>query len=228
MSIETIIPKSIVYDIEFFKDKILDVAVHFNNRDNDNRNNDDDNNRNNDNNNDNDNNRNNNYDDDNNNSNSNSNSSNKSRGTTAAISITSTRQKTTSIYIKDKWWRSESLKKLLHKRIDPVIDIVSRPANTQKAQKTRIRSERHKQNKTEAEIPKGAPIWTLSREALEHLNWVNRDIPIYDPDEDNDNNKEEDNDNNEEVGTSSRKRKRKGKGKEKEKKNKKSKKNKKK
>jgi hypothetical protein len=107
---------------------------------------------------------------------------------------------------------------------------VSRPANTQKAQKARIRSERHKQNKTEAEIPKSAPIWTLSREALEHLNWVNRDIPIYDPDEeDNDNNEEEeDNDNNEEVGTSSRKRKRKGKGKEKEKKNKKSKKNKKK
>ncbi|RHZ72302.1 hypothetical protein Glove_243g67 [Diversispora epigaea] len=200
-----------------------------NNRDNDNRNNDDDNNRNNDNNNDNDNNRNNNYDDDNNNSNSNSNNSNRSRGTTAATSITSTRQKTTSIYIKDKWWRSESLKKLLHKRIDPVIDIVSRPANTQKVQKIRIRSEHHKQNKIEAEIPKGAPIWTLSREALEHLNWVNRDIPIYNPDEDNDNNEEEeDNDNNEEVGTSSRKRKRKGKGKEKEKKNKKSKKNKKK
>ncbi|RHZ50402.1 hypothetical protein Glove_499g61 [Diversispora epigaea] len=180
-----------------------------NNRDNDNRNNDDDNNRNNDNNNDNDNNRNNNYDDDNNNSNSNSNSSNRSRGTTAATSVTSTRQKTTSIYIKDKWWRSELLKKLLHKRIDPVIDIVSRPANTQKAQKTRIRSERYKQNKTEAEILKSAPIWTLN--------------------EDNDNNEEEENnDNNEEVGTSSRKRKRKGKGKEKEKKNKKSKKNKKK
>ncbi|RHZ77334.1 hypothetical protein Glove_181g29 [Diversispora epigaea] len=164
-----------------------------NNRDNDNRNNNDDNNRNNDNNNDNDNNRNNNYDDDNNNSNSNSNSSNRSRGTTAATSVISMRQKTTSIYIKDKWWKSESLKKLLHKRIDPVIDI--------------------------AEILKGAPIWTLSREALEHLNWVNRDIPIYNPDEDNDNNEEEeDNDNNEEVGTSSRKRKRKGKGKEKEKK----------
>ncbi|RHZ60302.1 hypothetical protein Glove_355g101 [Diversispora epigaea] len=110
-----------------------------------------------------------------------------------------------------------------------IVEGLTSVTNTQKAQKTRIRSERHKQNKTEAEIPKGAPIWTLSREALEHLNWVNRDIPIYDPDEeDNDNNEEEDNDNNEEVGTSSRKRKRKGKGKEKEKKNKKSKKNKKK
>jgi len=127
-----------------------------------------------------------------------------------------------------------------------VIDVVCRPANTEKAQKARIRSELYKQNKTEAEIPKGAPIWTLSKEALEHLNWVNRDIPIYDPDEE-----EEDNNNNTEVGTdnnnteagtdnnntevgtssSSRKRKRKGKGKgkekEKERKNKKSKKNKK-
>jgi len=111
----------------------------------------------------------------------------------------------------------------LHKRIDPVIDVVCRPANTEKAQKARIRSALYKQNKTEAEIPKGAPIWTLSREALEHLNWVDRDIPIYDPDE-----KEEDNNNNTEVGTdnnntevetssSSRKRKRKGKRKEKEK-----------
>ncbi|RHZ52390.1 hypothetical protein Glove_461g103 [Diversispora epigaea] len=77
------------------------VIVRRNNRDNNNHNNDDDNNRNNDNNNDNDNNRNNNYDDDNNN-NSNSNSSNRSRGITTATSITSTRQKTTSIYIKDK------------------------------------------------------------------------------------------------------------------------------
>jgi hypothetical protein len=128
----------------------------------------------------------------------------------------------------------------LHKRIDPAIDVVCRPANTEKAQKARIRSELYKQNKTEAEIPKGAPIWTLSREALEHLNWVDRDIPIYDPDEeeeDNNNNTEEGTDNNNtEVGTSSssrkRKRKEKGKGKkgkekEKERKNKKSKKNKK-
>ncbi|RHZ65752.1 hypothetical protein Glove_311g48 [Diversispora epigaea] len=177
--------------------KEWELVVEFNNRDNDNHNNDDDNNRNNDNNNDNDNNRNNNYDDDNNNSNSNSNSSNRSRDK---------KQHRFILRI-----NSGDLN-----RIDPVIDIVSRPANTQKAQKTRIRSERYKQNKTEAEIPKGAPIWTLSREALEHLNWVNRDIPIYDPDEDNDNNEEEeDNDNNEEVGTSSRKRKRKGKGKEK-------------
>lgn len=116
------------------------------------------------------------------------------------------------------------LKKLLHKRIDPTIEVVCKPTNAERVQKDRIRSERYKQNKTEAEIPKGAPIWTLSREALEHLNWVNRDIPIYDPDEEDDNN------NDEEVGTSSRKRKRKGKGKEKEKerKNKKSKKNKKK
>src|SRR6185369_16289953 len=132
-----------------------------------------------------------------------------------------------------------------HKRIDPVIDVVCRPANTEKAQKARIRSELYKQNKTEAEIPKGAPIWTLSREALEHLNWANRDIPIYDPDEEEDNNnnkkkrkknkkKEEGKENNnKEVGTSSssRKRKRKGKGKgkekEKERKNKKSKKKKK-
>jgi len=133
----------------------------------------------------------------------------------------------------------------LHKRIDPAIDIVCRPANTEKAQKARIRSELYKQNKTEAEIPKGAPIWTLSREALEHLNWVNRDIPIYDPDEeeednnntevgtDNNNTEAGTDNNNTEVGTSSssRKRKRKGKGKgkekEKERKNKKSKKNKK-
>jgi len=124
----------------------------------------------------------------------------------------------------------------LHKRIDPAIDVVCRPANTEKAQKARIRSELYKQNKTETEIPKGAPIWTLSREALEHLNWVDRDIPIYDPDEEEDDNNNTEvgtDNNNTEVGTSSssRKRKRKGKGKgkekEKERKNKKSKKNKK-
>jgi hypothetical protein len=105
---------------------------------------------------------------------------------------------------------------LLHRRIDPTIDIVCRPPSKPKI---KIRSAQHTQNKTEAKILKNAPIWTLSREALQHLKWENKIIPIYDPtDEEGD---DDDNDNNEEVGTSSRKRKRKEKGKEKERKNKK-------
>ena len=114
---------------------------------------------------------------------------------------------------------------MLHRRIDPAIDLVCRPPTKSKI---KIRSTRHTLNKESAKIPKQAPIWTLSREALEHLNWENRTIPNYDPtddDDDDDDDDDNDEDDNNEVGTSNRKRKRKGK--EKERKNKKSKKNKK-
>jgi len=108
---------------------------------------------------------------------------------------------------------------LLHKRIDPAIDIVCKPPT-----KSKIKIRSPQKTLTNVEIPKNAPIWTLSREALQQLKWENRAIPIYDPTDQEDNN-DDNNEGGNEVGTSSRKRKRKGK--EKERKSKKSKKNKK-
>jgi len=74
-------------------------------------------------------------------------------------------------------------------------------------------------NNEKSQIPADAPIWTLNRAALRHLNWEDKEIPIYDPESDDG---DDDNDNNAETSRSGRKRKRK------EKKNKKSKKSKKK
>jgi hypothetical protein len=90
--------------------------------------------------------------------------------------------------------------------------------------KSKIKIRSPQKTLTNVEIPKNAPIWTLSREALQQLKWENRAIPIYDPTDQEDNN-DDNNEGGNEVGTSSRKRKRKGK--EKERKSKKSKKNKK-
>ena len=83
---------------------------------------------------------------------------------------------------------------MLHKRIDPAIDIVCKPPT-----KSKIKIRSPQKTLTNVEIPKNAPIWTLSREALQQLKWENRAIPIYDPTDQEDNN----DDNNEEVGTSS-------------------------
>jgi hypothetical protein len=123
----------------------------------------------------------------------------------------------------------------LHKRIDPTIDLLCKPP---KNPKLRIRSPQHMLNKNETKVPKGAPIWTLNKEALKIIKWDKKTIPIYDPDtsdqdddnnsnDDNDSDNDDDNNDNDEAETSSRKRKRKGRRKEKERKNKKSKKNKK-
>lgn len=109
---------------------------------------------------------------------------------------------------------------MLHKRIDPAIDIVCKPPT-----KSKIKIRSPQKTLTNVEIPKNAPIWTLSREALQQLKWENRAIPIYDPTDQEDNNDDNNEEGGNEVGTSSRKRKRKGK--EKERKSKKSKKNKK-
>ena len=110
---------------------------------------------------------------------------------------------------------------MLHFRIDPTVEMLRR--KPKKSTKEKIRSPRYMLNNEKSQIPADAPIWTLNRAALRHLNWEDKEIPIYDPEsDDGDDDNNDDNDNNAETSRSGRKRKRK------EKKNKKSKKSKKK
>ncbi|CAG8764727.1 15125_t:CDS:2, partial [Dentiscutata erythropus] len=81
--------------------------------------------------------------------------------------------KTTSFYVKDKWWRSNALKKLLHERIDPTVERNRKPPRRNgQEQKSRIKSTQIL-GKTESEIPSEAPLWTLNMEALQMNNWEN-------------------------------------------------------
>lgn len=115
---------------------------------------------------------------------------------------------------------------MLHTRIDPTVKSNRKPPRRGQERKPRVRS-LHVIGKTECKIPKGAPLWTLSAEALYMNKWENRPIPVYDPssgdegDEDNDD--DNDDDNGDDTNTKSKKRKRKNNEKKKSKKSKKNK-----
>ncbi len=119
------------------------------------------------------------------------------------------------------------MKKLLHVRIDPIVEKLRRRQNKNK--KNKIRSPKYTLGYEKIQIPVDAPIWTINQAALKYLNMDNKVVPTYDPeseddnDDDNGDDDDDDDDGNSNVGTSrsSKKRKRKER---KEKKNKKSKK----
>ncbi|POG57931.1 hypothetical protein GLOIN_2v1488990 [Rhizophagus irregularis DAOM 181602=DAOM 197198] len=81
--------------------------------------------------------------------------------------------KTTSIYIYDKWWRSPELRLLLHKRIDPTVNLL-------RTKQTTLKYKRIDGNIQETGVsPNGAPSWCLNKAALERLN-RSTEVPIYD------------------------------------------------
>ncbi|PKC73390.1 hypothetical protein RhiirA1_451180 [Rhizophagus irregularis] len=87
--------------------------------------------------------------------------------------------KTTSIYIYDKWWRSPELHLLLHKRIDPTVNLL-------RIKQTTLKYKRIDGNVQETGTPpNGAPSWCLNKAALERLN-RSTEVPIYDWDSEND------------------------------------------
>ncbi|CAB4417095.1 unnamed protein product [Rhizophagus irregularis] len=111
------------------------------------------------------------------------------------------KNKTTSIYIYDKWWRSPGLRLLLHKRTDPTVNLLKTKQATLKYK--RIDGYVHETGMP----PIGAPSWCLNKVALERLNRSTEEVPIYDWDSedgsyngddnyDDDNNSPDDIDNN--------------------------------
>jgi hypothetical protein len=162
------------------------------------------------------------------------------------------KEKTTSLYIYEKWWRSSAvcilymkflfllninanltyifkLKKLLQDRIDPTVELLRK--KEQKLKQKRVRKD-----KTISVPPIGAPSWCLTSEALEKFGRSTDNIPNYDPedediediedveDRNSDHQDNESDSNNNNTAKSSKRNKRKNKrNKEKKKKNKKSK-----
>ncbi|RHZ71860.1 hypothetical protein Glove_251g8 [Diversispora epigaea] len=84
-------------------------------------------------------------------------------------------EKTTSIYVYEKWWRSDTLIKLFNERIDPVVKDVCK-----KQQRQRIRNVASKINR-DGHPPVEAPSWTLNTVALMRENRDQSKIVIYDP-----------------------------------------------
>ncbi|CAB5309476.1 unnamed protein product [Rhizophagus irregularis] len=108
------------------------------------------------------------------------------------------KQKSSSIYIHNKWWRSPALLRLLHDRIDPTVELLKKKPLTLKRKRAQSSQSRYN---TSNVPPIGVPSWCLNQNALEQFNYSNVNIPVYDyntDDQDNSDNDIEDENNNEE------------------------------
>ncbi|GES92398.1 hypothetical protein GLOIN_2v1485488 [Rhizophagus clarus] len=96
------------------------------------------------------------------------------------------KEKSTSVYIYDKWWRSSALLRLLHDQIDPMVELLRKKPPTLNPKKA--------DNISASSVPPmGAPNWCLNQESLKQFNRSSVDIPIYDynTDDNHDKDKEE-------------------------------------
>ncbi|CAB5355035.1 unnamed protein product [Rhizophagus irregularis] len=108
------------------------------------------------------------------------------------------KQKSSSIYIHNKWWCSPALLRLLHDRIDPTVELLKKKLLTLKCKRAQSSQLRYN---TSNVPPIGVPSWCLNQDALEQFNYSNVNIPVYDyntDDQDNSDNDIEDENNNEE------------------------------
>ncbi|GES83413.1 hypothetical protein GLOIN_2v1485488 [Rhizophagus clarus] len=93
------------------------------------------------------------------------------------------KEKLTSVYIYDKWWRSSALLRLLHDRIDPTVELLRKKPPTLNPKKA--------DNISASSVPPiGAPNWCLNQESLKQFNRSSVDIPIYDYDTDDNHDKD--------------------------------------
>ncbi|GET03763.1 hypothetical protein GLOIN_2v1485488 [Rhizophagus clarus] len=93
------------------------------------------------------------------------------------------KEKSTSVYIYDKWWRSSALLRLLHDRIDPTVELLRKKPPTLNPKKA--------DNISASSVPPmGAPNWCLNQESLKQFNRSSVDIPIYDYDTDDNHDKD--------------------------------------
>ncbi|PKK57330.1 hypothetical protein RhiirC2_858261, partial [Rhizophagus irregularis] len=110
------------------------------------------------------------------------------------------KQKSSSIYIHNKWWRSPALLRLLHDRIDPTVELLKKKPLTLKRKRAQSSQSRYN---TSNVPPIGVPSWCLNQDALEQFNYSNVNIPVYDYNTDNqdnsDNDIEDENNNEEEI-----------------------------
>ena len=93
--------------------------------------------------------------------------------------------------------------RLLHERIDPVVELLRKKPKTLKTKRV------EKYKTTTNEPPIGAPSWCLNQEALKRFNRTTNNIPVYDYDteESQDGNHNDIEDDNEETNSNKRKRK---------------------
>ncbi|GET67297.1 hypothetical protein GLOIN_2v1868150 [Rhizophagus irregularis DAOM 181602=DAOM 197198] len=116
----------------------------------------------------------------------------------AHYAICTIKQKSSSIYIHNKWWRSPALLRLLHDRIDPTVELLKKKPLTLKRKRAQSSQSRYN---TSNVPPIGVPSWCLNQDALEQFNYSNVNIPVYDYNTDDQNNSDndiEDENNNEE------------------------------
>ncbi|GBB94245.1 hypothetical protein RclHR1_23190006 [Rhizophagus clarus] len=115
------------------------------------------------------------------------------------------KEKSTSVYIYDKWWRSSAvcifiillvylsktliviylfkLLRLLHDRIDLTVELLRKKPPTLNPKKA--------DNISASSVPPmGAPNWCLNQESLKQFNRSSVDIPIYDYDTDDNHDKD--------------------------------------
>ncbi|GES92392.1 hypothetical protein GLOIN_2v1868150 [Rhizophagus clarus] len=93
------------------------------------------------------------------------------------------KEKSTSVYIYDKWWRSSALLRLLHDQIDPTVELLRKKPPTLNPKKA--------DNISASSVPPiNAPNWCLNQESLKQFNRSSVDIPIYDYDTDDNHDKD--------------------------------------